>query len=141
MAQQFELKWGLPQCIGAVDGSHIPILAPQEYHTEYYNRKGWYSIVLQAVVNSSGQFWNIYTGQPGSLHDARVLRLSALWDLAESGQMFAQETVNINGQAVGYYILVNTTVIPGIMRVLCHSQMLLHNHKLQKQKVQRCEKP
>ncbi len=49
---------------GAIDGSHIPILAPQEYHTEYFNRKGWYSIVLQAVVDGKGLFWNVFAGYP-----------------------------------------------------------------------------
>ncbi|XP_057681077.1 uncharacterized protein LOC130909040 [Corythoichthys intestinalis] len=104
-AQYFEQRWGLPQCIGAVDGSHIPILAPQQYHTEYFNRKGWYSIVLQAVVDGRGLIWNAYTGQPGSLHDARVLRLSALWELAERGRVFSQEYMSVGGQNVGYYII------------------------------------
>ncbi|XP_030621103.1 protein ANTAGONIST OF LIKE HETEROCHROMATIN PROTEIN 1 [Chanos chanos] len=105
MALYFEHRWGLPQCVGAIDGSHIPLVAPQEYHTEYFNRKGWYSIVLQAVVDGRGLFWNVYTGQPGSLHDARVLRLSALWDLAERGQLFSQQLRSIGGQDIGHYIL------------------------------------
>lgn len=37
---RFEDKWGYPQCVGAIDGSHIPIAAPELNHTDYYNRKG-----------------------------------------------------------------------------------------------------
>ena len=33
---------------GSIDGCHIP---PALKHTEYYNRNGWYSVVLQAVVD------------------------------------------------------------------------------------------
>ena len=40
MAAYIENRWGLPQCIGAIDGSHIPIIAPREYHCAYFNRKG-----------------------------------------------------------------------------------------------------
>lgn len=29
----FENMWDYPQCAGAVDGSHIPIIAPEEFHT------------------------------------------------------------------------------------------------------------
>ena len=85
MADYFEQRWGVPQCIGALDGSHIPILAPEVYHCDYYNLKGWLSIILQAVVGGRGQFWNLSVGYPGSVHDARVLRKSPLWEVGESG--------------------------------------------------------
>lgn len=38
-------------CAGAIDGTHIPIIAPSINHTEYVNRKGYNSIVMQAVVD------------------------------------------------------------------------------------------
>ena len=43
----FEEQMGFPQAAGAVDGTHnIPIIRPNEYHTDYYNRKGFYSLVM-----------------------------------------------------------------------------------------------
>ena len=30
----YEEKWGIPMCAGAIDGTHIPILAPEESHTD-----------------------------------------------------------------------------------------------------------
>ena len=54
MATFFQNCWRVPQCVGAIDGSHIPILAPEEYPCDYYNWKGWHSVVLQAVVDGKG---------------------------------------------------------------------------------------
>lgn len=51
----FKTRWGCPQCAGAIDGSHIPVIAPSEDHTDYFNRKGWHSVILQAVVDH--RFW------------------------------------------------------------------------------------
>ena len=46
----FERMWGVPQCVGAIDGSHIPVLGPKNHHTDYYNRKGWYSVRLSVSI-------------------------------------------------------------------------------------------
>lgn len=35
----------------SLDGTHIPIIAPSSFNTDYYNRKGWYSVLLQGLVD------------------------------------------------------------------------------------------
>ena len=45
--ESFQRKWGVPQCVGAIVGCHIPIAVPIRNHTEYYNRKG---LLLHAVT-------------------------------------------------------------------------------------------
>uniref|UniRef100_A0A3P9P131 DDE Tnp4 domain-containing protein n=1 Tax=Poecilia reticulata TaxID=8081 RepID=A0A3P9P131_POERE len=52
MAAYFENRWGPPQCVGAIDGSHIPIIAPTTYHSDFFNRKGWHSLILQDCHHS-----------------------------------------------------------------------------------------
>ena len=81
----FSSKWGFPQCIGAIDGSHIPIIAPSENPLDYYNRKGYHSVILQALVDHEYRFLDVYVGWPGSVHDARVLGNSTLYRNCESG--------------------------------------------------------
>uniref|UniRef100_A0A672HPZ2 DDE Tnp4 domain-containing protein n=1 Tax=Salarias fasciatus TaxID=181472 RepID=A0A672HPZ2_SALFA len=105
LAVNFESRWGLPHCVGAIDSCHIPIIAPRDFQFDYLNSEGWHSIILQAVVDGKGQFWNVYAGQPGSMHDAKVLRLSPLWEQASQGTLFPDHTREIGGVSVGHYIL------------------------------------
>ena len=81
---------------GAVDGTHVPIKAPKTNHKDYFNRKHFYSYVLQDVVDSTGLFLSVSTGYPGSLHDARVLRLSQLFDTAENDLILTEPTVDVS---------------------------------------------
>ena len=58
---------GVPQCVEAVDGSHMYL---QECPADYYNRKGWHSIMLQGTVDHRG-------GWPGQVHDAFIFANSS----------------------------------------------------------------
>jgi hypothetical protein len=49
---KFEELRGIPYVIRIVDGRHIPIIAPPIDPTSYYCRKGFYSTLLQDVVDS-----------------------------------------------------------------------------------------
>ncbi|CAM4535000.1 unnamed protein product [Lepidochelys olivacea] len=53
---------GFPNCGGAIDGTHIPILALEHQAAEYINHKGYFSIALQALVDHKGRFTNINVG-------------------------------------------------------------------------------
>ena len=47
----------------------------------HYNRKGFYSVVLQAVVSYNYLFTDLNIAWPGSVHDARVLAITLLFVL------------------------------------------------------------
>eukprot|EP00057_Strongylocentrotus_purpuratus_P005496 XP_003731101.1 PREDICTED: putative nuclease HARBI1 [Strongylocentrotus purpuratus] len=87
VVREFEVKWGFPQCFGAIDGSHIPVLSPKEFRADYYNRKGFYSMVLQGLVDHRYRFMNINFGYPGSVHDARVFTNSRVFRLGNEGEL------------------------------------------------------
>ena len=80
-------RLGFPQAVGAVDGTHIPIIRPVENATDYYNRKGFHSIIMQGVVDYRGIFIDVYIGWPGRVHDARVFKNSGLFKKASRGQL------------------------------------------------------
>lgn len=69
----------VPQVYGALDATHIPILPPSNGYRDYVNRKGWPSIVLQALVDDRYQFRDICVGTLGSAHDAAVFTTSNLY--------------------------------------------------------------
>ena len=41
----FESLLGFPQTVGAFDSTHIPIIKPLKSASDYYNRKGFYSVM------------------------------------------------------------------------------------------------
>lgn len=51
IAGEFYKVTGINQILGAIDCTHIPVTAPLEGGKDFLNRKGWTSIVLQAVVD------------------------------------------------------------------------------------------
>ncbi|CAG8683307.1 28008_t:CDS:2 [Gigaspora margarita] len=55
--EEFE-KFGFPMVIGAIDGSHIPLMeAPSKINKDIYmSRKHRYGIHLQAIVDHNGHF-------------------------------------------------------------------------------------
>ena len=53
----FETYWGFPQAVGAIDGSHIPIIRPNESASDYYNRKGYYSVIMKPWLISVACLW------------------------------------------------------------------------------------
>ncbi|KAI0212315.1 hypothetical protein LSAT2_002792, partial [Lamellibrachia satsuma] len=61
----FHDRWGFPHCAGAADGTHIPFIASDEYHIDYPNRKGWYSLLMQPVVDHQYRFTDVCIGWPG----------------------------------------------------------------------------
>ena len=65
------IRSGIPNVLGAIDCTHVRIQAPSgDGKFDYRNRHGYYSMVMQAVVNSEAKFLDVYIGEPGSMNTA-----------------------------------------------------------------------
>jgi hypothetical protein len=59
-------------CIGAIDGSHIHCIVPQDKFTQHMNRKGTTTQNVMAACDFDMFFTFVLAGWPGSVHDMRV---------------------------------------------------------------------
>uniref|UniRef100_A0A8C4WRI3 Putative nuclease HARBI1 n=1 Tax=Gopherus evgoodei TaxID=1825980 RepID=A0A8C4WRI3_9SAUR len=91
---------------GGVIGIWVPsILAPEHQGTQYVNRKGYFSMELQALVDHKGCFTNIHVGWPGRVHDARVFRSTALFKLLQRGNYFPDQKITVGDVEMPIVIL------------------------------------
>ena len=117
--RSYENKWDFPMCAGAIDGTHIPIRAPIESNVEYVNRKGYHSILMQAVVDANYLYMDVVIGWPGSVHDARVFSNPEIFKKGDENKLFHPDlTREINGEDVPPLILADPAypLLPWIMK-------------------------
>ena len=86
MAAEFHTCWNLPNCIGAIDGKHIQIKAPNQ-GSEYYNYLGYQSIILLALVDANYCITYFDIGTNGRAGDASVFRESTLYRGLEKNEL------------------------------------------------------
>jgi hypothetical protein len=87
IAAHFFQRWQLPNCIGAIDGKHVRIVNPARSGSDYYNYKGFYSIVLMAVVGPLSEFIYADIGCQGRISDGGVLRNTNFYRALEANNL------------------------------------------------------
>ena len=70
------------------DGSHMLILKLQKMHLTITTGKGYYSVIMQAVVEFHRVFMDINIGLSGKVHDACVLVIHPFLEKAAVGLCF-----------------------------------------------------
>lgn len=79
----FYEKYNFPGVIGAIDCSHVAIIAPKTNDPHrpgiaYYNRKGFYSLNVQVICDAHMKILNCNARFPGSTHDSAIWGLSVV---------------------------------------------------------------
>ncbi|CAD6257496.1 unnamed protein product [Miscanthus lutarioriparius] len=114
---KFEAVSGIPNVVGVMYTTHIPIIAPKANVAAYFNRrhtkrnqKTSYSISVQGVVDAAGAFTDVCIGWPGSMSDADVLERSALCaQRGAAGRLQGQWVVGGAGYPLMDWLLVPYT--------------------------------
>nr|XP_029121648.1 U-box domain-containing protein 34 [Elaeis guineensis] len=115
-ARRFEALAGIPNVVGSMYTTHIPIIAPKANVSAYFNRrhternqKTSYSITVQGVVDPNGVFTDVCIGWPGSMPDDQVLEKSALYQRGIGGLLQNQWIVGGAGYPLMDWLLVPYT--------------------------------
>ncbi|KAH0773045.1 hypothetical protein KY290_010182 [Solanum tuberosum] len=88
-------------CVGAIDGTHIPALIPMEEQPRYRNRKGVLSQNVLAVVDFDMKFQYVLSGWEGSASDSRVLR-NVVWERSQNRLKIPNGYANTKGFLAPY---------------------------------------
>ena len=83
--RKFSRRWNFHHTLGALDGKHIPIRKPGKSGSLYYNYKGFFSIVLLALVDGNYKFLWVDVGSNGAASDAQVFNSGELKEMIQEG--------------------------------------------------------
>ncbi|XP_069597387.1 uncharacterized protein [Ranitomeya imitator] len=101
----FHEQWQFPNCGGALDGKHVRITQPPHSGSFYYNYKGYFSVILMALVNANYEFVSVSVGINGRLSDGGVLELTDFGDRLKENKLAlppnSDTTGNMNFVFVG----------------------------------------
>ncbi|KAK4372897.1 hypothetical protein RND71_008281 [Anisodus tanguticus] len=113
---EYEAMSGIPNVVGSMYTTHIPIIAPKISVAAYFNKrhternqKTSYSITVQGVVDPRGVFTDVCIGWPGSMPDDQVLEKSALFQRANTGLLNGVWIVGSSGYPLMDWVLVPYT--------------------------------
>ena len=105
ISDKFLKRWNFPHTCGALDGKHIACKSPPKSGSQYFNYKGFYSVVLMGLVDADYKFIWADIGGKGSSSDAHIYNNSEIKKLAEDRTIGfpATDTLPNDYQNVPYF--------------------------------------
>ena len=86
-----------PNCFGAADGKHIPILHPKNSGSDYYNYERFFSIVLLAIVNYDYRFLYVDVSCQGRTSNGSMYYNSTFYKAFENGSLNFSDPMPLPG--------------------------------------------
>lgn len=83
----FSTRWNFPNAVGAVDGKHVVIQAPDNSGADFFCYKKCFSIVLLALVDAEKKFIFVDVGGYGKNSDASIFNSSELGKKLQDGSL------------------------------------------------------
>ena len=107
IARRFHVRWNFPHVLGALDGKHVAIQKPQNSGSLYHNYKGFFSIVMLALVDGDYRFLWVDAGTNGACSDAQIWNDCELKEMIEDQQLGLPdpEPVVEGERALPYFIV------------------------------------
>ena len=78
LEREFRIRWNVPHALGALDEKHVAVKKPKNIRALYHNYKGFFSIVMLALVDGHYKFRWVDAGTAGSCSDAQIFNASQL---------------------------------------------------------------
>ena len=96
-----------------MDGKHITIRCPVGSGSKYYNYKGFYSVVLLAVVDANYNFTYVDIGTNGRVSDGGIFARSVLFEKLEKKELSIPPPMTLPGrQEPMPFVLVGDEAFP-----------------------------
>ena len=138
----YEHVWNFPHCVGAMDGKHVLIRAPDNSGTQFFNYKGTFSVVLLAVIDAAYRFIYIDVGSYGRNSDGGIFKRSSIRRALDDGRLNLPPPETITGsEEMGPfpYVFVADAAFPlkenllrphPVGRRQCTREQLIFNYRL-----------
>ena len=111
--ERFRKRCNVPHAVGALDGKHIAIKKPKKSGSEYINYKGYFSLVLLALVDEDYNFLWVNEGASESSSDAQIFNCNKLKRRIENGTLRLPPPEPLGPEGA------KSTLLPSRRRCLC----------------------